>query len=173
MRWKWDRWRFSSGDAGFRIAAGFEYHPAPVKANGCDPGWCAGGPRFALDLDGSRDQVAAQAGVAWDLWHGLSRSLPQTRSDPLKRTAGSRSFGRSLHPPRYRDDYVVRQRNRVKRPSGLVTVDGWWWEPGEPPVHGVCDGPAVCPHRFGVSDVDGYLEGLPSDTVIVSLICHV
>ena len=222
-RWKWDRWRISCGhgDAGFRIAAGFEYHPGLVwGTNACEPGWCAGGPRFALDLDGRREEAALQAGAAWDTWHELSRLLPPARPlvDFLPGKGTQRAvdahriqpllqafFGSGVAPkiieayamPRLvvegadldkgvtgsldpvvdfavdREEYVAWQRDRAKWWGGLLTLDGWWREPGEPPVHGSCASLADCTHRLEISDVDDHLNALAHDVVIVALICHV
>jgi hypothetical protein len=55
----------------------------------------------------------------------------------------------------------------------VLTLDGWWFEPGGEVVHGACD-PKDCTHTppaIGLETED-YLAALPDDTLLVRLHCH-
>lgn len=59
----------------------------------------------------------------------------------------------------------------------LLTLDGWWYEDGDRPLHSACDDPAACPHppppALDAGGGPAYLAGLSADTLLVSLRCHV
>ncbi|MEU6344876.1 hypothetical protein ABZ883_28440 [Streptomyces sp. NPDC046977] len=59
----------------------------------------------------------------------------------------------------------------------VLTLDGWWYEDGEPGIHGACQSRATCPHApalpAGQKHMDGYLRDLPGDTLLVNVKCHV
>ncbi|MCX5403534.1 hypothetical protein OHA37_06515 [Streptomyces sp. NBC_00335] len=87
--------------------------------------------------------------------------------DPLE------SFGR-FHD---RDMCVWHYGRWAAACENVLTLDGWWCEQGEDPLHGACDDPAACPHTpppMGQLDsAAAYLAGLPDDTLLVSVRCHV
>jgi hypothetical protein len=64
--------------------------------------WVAGGPKRALDIDGTRDAVAAHAALHWD------------QSDAERRSGMSR------------DAYVQRERDRAIPGYALLTEAGEW-----------------------------------------------
>ncbi|MFE9560794.1 hypothetical protein ACFYM0_06775 [Streptomyces sp. NPDC006487] len=76
-----------------------------------------------------------------------------------------------------REEFARRGAREVVGPCNLLTLDGWWYEDGDLPVHGACDDPAVCPHpppsALGAGGGPAYLAGLPADTLLVSVRCHV
>ncbi|MFG2876542.1 hypothetical protein ACGFYU_16385 [Streptomyces sp. NPDC048337] len=61
--------------------------------------------------------------------------------------------------------------------ENVLTLDGWWCEWGDDPLHGACDDPTACPHTPPPTRepeaVAAYLAGLPEDTLLVSVRCHV
>ncbi|MFJ3725958.1 hypothetical protein ACIPYQ_25805 [Streptomyces sp. NPDC090045] len=78
---------------------------------------------------------------------------------------------------RSREEFVAREAARATGPGNLLTLDGWWWEEGSRPVHGACDDPATCPHTPpsapGPLGTTAHLAGLPDETLLVSVRCHV
>lgn len=76
-----------------------------------------------------------------------------------------------------REDFAARQASYVLSASSVLTLNGWWCEIGEEPVHGACDSRAACPHTHpltapGWNAAHRYLEALPGDTLLVHLRCH-
>lgn len=80
-----------------------------------------------------------------------------------------------------RGQFAWRGAREAVDPCNLLTLDGWWYEDGGWPLHGACDDPDACPHlpppelEAGGEGGGGpaYLAGLPADTLLVSLRCHV
>lgn len=74
-----------------------------------------------------------------------------------------------------RAEFVQSVSYRAKSFHDLLTLDGWWIEDRDRPVHGACD-PALCPHKEQgaqyAADIDGYIEGLPAEAFLVRLKCH-
>ncbi|MEU6296086.1 hypothetical protein [Streptomyces erythrochromogenes] len=101
--------------------------------------------------------------------------------DPADETFRFALFGTS-DPRRWigerdREEFVAREAERATGPCNLLTVEGWWWEEGHRPVHGACDDPATCPHTPpaapGPAGTAAHLAGLPDDTLLVYVRCHV
>ncbi|MFB7466026.1 hypothetical protein ACFCZ1_21435 [Streptomyces sp. NPDC056224] len=80
-----------------------------------------------------------------------------------------------------REEFVRLHAESAVPGGSVLTLDGWWCEPGDQPLHGACEGPAVCPHTPPFEWTDApwyhgsgrYLEELPGDTVLVRVRCHV
>ncbi|MFB7177157.1 hypothetical protein ACFCYI_05575 [Streptomyces sp. NPDC056257] len=75
-----------------------------------------------------------------------------------------------------REEFARRCAGWVEGRANILTLDGWWWEDGEPPLHGACDDPETCPHAppgAGRGGPGAYLARLPADTLLVSVRCHV
>jgi len=76
-----------------------------------------------------------------------------------------------------RDEFVERRVSAALHRRNVLTLDGWWYEDGGSGIHGACHSPAECPHEpelpAGQERIDGYLAGLPGDTLLVNLHCHV
>ncbi|MEV0719084.1 hypothetical protein [Asanoa sp. NPDC050611] len=116
---------------------------------------------------------------------GRRRAERQYRAQPLLRhlhdalffTAGAVGQWPEILPwfSLDREQYVARRVEETRRPSELLTLDGWWVELGYPPVHGSCESLDDCPHRAGRTqpwtraDMAAYLEGLSEDIIIVRL----
>ncbi|GJF34987.1 hypothetical protein KNE206_76870 [Kitasatospora sp. NE20-6] len=76
--------------------------------------------------------------------------------------------------PGTRDEYI-REFTRPRTGTDLLTVDGWWLEPGGDAFHAVCE-PDSCPHRRplpGLRFSDEYVAGLPGDTILLRMVGHV
>ncbi|MFD0278085.1 hypothetical protein ACFVHB_29840 [Kitasatospora sp. NPDC127111] len=80
---------------------------------------------------------------------------------------------------RTREQYTEVWAASVVPSHNVLTLDGWWYEPGEQdhPLHGTCASPAECHHRPGTGKgwpgVLAYLLALPADTLLVNTHCHV
>lgn len=75
-----------------------------------------------------------------------------------------------------REEFACRGAGWLEGATNLLTLDGWWWEDGGPPLHGVCDDPETCPHAppgAGRGAPGAYPARLPADTLLVSVRCHV
>ncbi|WUD75016.1 hypothetical protein OG937_26640 [Streptomyces sp. NBC_00510] len=76
-----------------------------------------------------------------------------------------------------RETFVGQQVSSSLRTRNVLTLNGWWYEDGGPGIHGECNGPATCPRKPELpaeqERVDGYLRGLPGDTLLVNVKCHV
>ncbi|WP_405832797.1 MULTISPECIES: hypothetical protein [unclassified Streptomyces] len=76
-----------------------------------------------------------------------------------------------------REAYVSYGGSWAAACENLLTLDGWWCERGRAPLHGACGDPAACPHTPpSVRDAQAaaaHLAGLPADTLLVSVRCHV
>lgn len=135
---------------------------------------------------------SAEIEAAWD--EARAAYLAQTPAAPFRRWAaelpvdpaadGFESVLRDIDDPlgtfgRYRDrDMCVwHYGGWAAAGENVLTLDGWWCEWGEAPLHGACDDPATCPHtppttgKLGGAAV--YLAALPQDTLLVSVRCHV
>lgn len=119
--------------------------------------------------------------------------LAQTPAGPFRKWAaglpadpvpgGFDSFLRDLEDPfsvfrgSTRKGFVQRGAGWAAARGNLLTLDGWWCEQGYDPLHGACDDPAACPHTPSATGEPGsaaaYLAGLPDDTLLVSVRCHV
>ncbi|MEV0318102.1 hypothetical protein ACIBKX_07545 [Streptomyces sp. NPDC050658] len=73
--------------------------------------------------------------------------------------------------------FVDRQSGLALRSRNVLTLGGWWYEDGEPGIHGACQSPAQCPHQPelppGQEHIQRYLAGLPAGTLLVNVRCHV
>ncbi|MFE2142453.1 hypothetical protein ACFXA3_12010 [Streptomyces sp. NPDC059456] len=77
-----------------------------------------------------------------------------------------------------RAEFAAQHASHVLVARSVLTLDGWWCEAGDEPLHGACDGPAVCPNTPpltgpGWNAAHRYLEALPADTLLVCVRCHV
>ena len=76
-----------------------------------------------------------------------------------------------------RDRYVRRLVAQALGAYDLLTLDGWWIEYPAWKTHGSCVAAENCAHSPEGYDPEdglvGYLDGLPAQTLIVSLKCHV
>ncbi|WP_224280577.1 hypothetical protein [Streptomyces sp. LS1784] len=74
-----------------------------------------------------------------------------------------------------RADFVRRVTARIQQPD-LLTLDGWWIEDGDSPVHGICEDWGTCPHLEDgwhyQHDIGGYLDALADDVLLIKLKCH-
>ncbi|MFB6615228.1 hypothetical protein ACFCV9_13595 [Streptomyces sp. NPDC056367] len=116
-------------------------------------------------------QTPAEAFARWADGLSIAPGLEEFRSHFLGTADPRRWIGE-----RTREEYVTTEARRADRPANLLTLDGWWWEEGDPPLHGACDDPATCHHTPPTADeygTPGYLAGLPDDTLLVYLRCHV
>ncbi len=120
---------------------------------------------------------------------GSDRAHRRYRDQPLIRELmAAPSFGAgALHHIRDvlpwfampRDQYVATRVEETRRRSELLTLDGWWVELNDAPVHGACESLDTCPHRDGMTrpwsraDMAAYLEQLPGAAIVVSVHCHV
>ncbi|WP_405487272.1 hypothetical protein [Streptomyces sp. NBC_00096] len=86
--------------------------------------------------------------------------------DPLREIGGCR-----------REAYVHFGSVRAAACENVLTLDGWWCEWGEAPLHGTCEDPASCPHappdRRERGSAAAHLAKLPADTLLGSVRCHV
>ncbi|MFJ9442083.1 hypothetical protein ACIRRH_09435 [Kitasatospora sp. NPDC101235] len=80
---------------------------------------------------------------------------------------------------RSRREYVESYAFSLLFPRNVLTLGGWWWDDdeNEEPLHGACHGRAACTHKPDVPgtrhDVLTYLTGLPGNTLLVNVRCHV
>ncbi|WP_327412594.1 hypothetical protein [Streptomyces sp. NBC_01233] len=78
---------------------------------------------------------------------------------------------------RSREEFLAFRADQAVSHGNVLTLDGWWCEEGCDPVHGACDDPASCPRTPPYLQEPGageaYLAGLPADTLLVSVRCHV
>ncbi|MFF1408895.1 hypothetical protein ACFVX6_03700 [Streptomyces sp. NPDC058289] len=78
---------------------------------------------------------------------------------------------------RTREEFVTDGAGWALRHHNIPTLDGWWCEAGDEPLHGACDDPATCPHDPPPTRRPGgtaaYLAGLPDDALLVYLRCHI
>ncbi|MET8539844.1 hypothetical protein ABZW03_04180 [Kitasatospora sp. NPDC004799] len=78
---------------------------------------------------------------------------------------------------RSREEFVRTYAFSLLPRRNVLTLDGWWCDESEEPLHGACPGRATCTHVPDVADeqldVLTYLIGLPGDTLLVSVRCHV
>ncbi|MFJ7269583.1 hypothetical protein ACIQV3_23550 [Streptomyces sp. NPDC099050] len=234
----WDSWAIRGGTdrEGFRVLPGRADDPRLVAEDplsdgtvrSAEPGWCAGGPREALDLAAIRTDAGELAGAAWDAWHRLAPSHPpftpflQPSGAPWPDLDAYRA-GRRAHAAAWeafaaqpllaahedavldlmatrrgystdgllgtlpygapalctREEYVARRTSGACLVRNVLTLDGWWCEAGDDPVHAGCEPPPDCPHPrpFPQAPVarnaaDRYLEALPGDTLLVWLRVH-
>ncbi|MET9688933.1 hypothetical protein ABZY81_10690 [Streptomyces sp. NPDC006514] len=76
-----------------------------------------------------------------------------------------------------REEFRAFGADRAVVHGNLLTLDGWWCEEGYDPVHGACDDQDACPHTPPYTQRPGageaHLAGLPDDTLLVSVRCHV
>ncbi|WP_371618722.1 hypothetical protein [Streptomyces sp. NBC_00454] len=78
---------------------------------------------------------------------------------------------------RTRETYVGYGSGWAAACENVLTLDGWWCEWGEDPLHGACDDPGSCPHTppstRRIGSAGAHLAGLPGDTLLVYVRCHV
>ncbi|MEV7522004.1 hypothetical protein [Streptomyces sp. NPDC091371] len=159
--WIWDHWRIggSANGRGYRIRPGHEtdprlIHDQPLPDGSREPSlpgrpWGDFCPEW---LPGTDYEYLAQTPVA-----AFARWADGLRLDPS-------------------EEYVRTEARRADWPGSLLTPDGGWWEEGDRPLHGACDDPGTCPHTPPTTDEyggPGYLAGLPDDTLLVGVRCHV
>ncbi|WP_327279425.1 MULTISPECIES: hypothetical protein [unclassified Streptomyces] len=77
-----------------------------------------------------------------------------------------------------RADFAARHASQLLVASSVLTLDGWWCESGEEPVHGACGSRAACPHAPPLTEpswsaAHRYLEALRGDALLVFLRRHV
>lgn len=76
-----------------------------------------------------------------------------------------------------REEFVEQRTFAALPEHNVLTLDGWWYEDGGPGIHGACNSPAECPHEPELpadqERIDGYLAGLPGDTLLIHVRCHV
>ncbi|WP_328392386.1 hypothetical protein OHS70_00345 [Streptomyces sp. NBC_00390] len=87
--------------------------------------------------------------------------LPDPREHPVIAFEGNRA------------DYVRHAVDGGWWHRDVLTLDGWWIEPGGWAVHGACD-PDDCPHTAPAigPDTELYLASLQEDTLLIRLHCH-
>ncbi|MFD7257029.1 hypothetical protein [Streptomyces sp. NPDC059874] len=75
-----------------------------------------------------------------------------------------------------REEFVRRESAACLPHEEVLTLDGWWVEGGEGPVHAACPLPRFCEHAPplapGHAGVQAYLEALPPDTLLVNVHCR-
>ncbi|MEV0534023.1 hypothetical protein [Kitasatospora sp. NPDC050463] len=78
---------------------------------------------------------------------------------------------------RSRQDYVSTYAASLLPRRNVLTLDGWWHDLDEEPLHGGCHGRATCVHEpdmaGGHLGAQAYLDDLPGDTLLVNVRCHV
>ncbi len=76
-----------------------------------------------------------------------------------------------------REEFAALGRARTNWYGGVLTLDGWWCDPDEDPVHATCPDWDSCPHLADTvnhaADVGAYLRSLPADTHVAYVRCHV
>ncbi|MER5866626.1 hypothetical protein [Kitasatospora sp. NPDC002040] len=86
-------------------------------------------------------------------------------ADPVAKVGGSS-----------REEFIARCTPYALRRRNVLTLEGWWYEDGDPGVHGACHSDA-CPHEPdlapGFGHVNSYLAALPGGTLLVNVHCHV
>uniref|UniRef100_A0AAU2V7H0 Uncharacterized protein n=1 Tax=Streptomyces sp. NBC_00003 TaxID=2903608 RepID=A0AAU2V7H0_9ACTN len=134
----------------------------------------------------SQTTVARRTGeIGTEYWsQPLIRAFGEAL-DTLHRTRRTYRFGgllSSLDPvsdigEASREEFASRQGHFALKRRNVLTLGGWWYEIGDPPLHGACQSPSQCPHEpdvgEGVVAVDAYLRGLAPDTLLVRVHCHV
>ncbi|MFD3466102.1 hypothetical protein ACFWWM_07000 [Streptomyces sp. NPDC058682] len=106
------------------------------------------------------------AGLPDHLDAGFFREVLRHVDDPLRRVGG---YGR--------EEFLAFGADRAVAHGNVLTLDGWWCEKGYDPVHGACDDQGACPHTPPYTQRPGageaHLAGLPDDTLLVHVRCHV
>ncbi len=131
----------------------------------------AGGTHASYET--SQEAAAYRAQPAVRAWAEIAPAL--ARPD----IAAHFSFdGQAIHIGRRgREEYVAKWEFSLLPERNVLTAGGWWYEPGEAPLHGACRTPADCVHAPDVDEgrpgVQSYLLALPADTLLVNVRCHV
>ncbi|MFJ7061421.1 hypothetical protein ACIQVA_27485 [Streptomyces microflavus] len=131
----------------------------------------AGGTRDSYETSREATDYRAQSAVR--AWVDIAPAL--ARPD----IADHFSFG--WNPvgigQRSREEYVAIHEFSILPLRNVLTLSGWWYEVGDPPLHGACHGPLECAHEpdFGREHVgvQSYLNALPAETLLVNVHCHV
>ncbi|MFD9408721.1 hypothetical protein ACFWBN_17125 [Streptomyces sp. NPDC059989] len=78
---------------------------------------------------------------------------------------------------RSREEYIATYEFSLLPRRNVLSLGGWWYELGDAPLHGACHGRLECVHEpnfgMGGEGVQSYLIGLPADTLLVNVRCHV
>ncbi|MFF4378445.1 hypothetical protein [Kitasatospora sp. NPDC001547] len=157
----WDRWR--------EVAA--EHPVAHGESVFYGRHLADGGTRASYP--GSREAVAYRAQPALRAWAEVAPALE-------RRDLGDH-FTFDWDPvgigERSREEFTLAYAFSLLPPRGVLTLGGWWCDGDEEPLHGACRGRATCDHEPEVAgrhqDLLAYLIGLPGDTLLVNVRCHV
>ena len=75
-----------------------------------------------------------------------------------------------------RDAFVQEQTANALDAHNVLTLDGWWYEAGDPGIHAACQSQTDCPHTPEIPadqpHLEAYLAGLPPETLLINVSCH-
>ncbi|MGW6706612.1 hypothetical protein ACWGDE_17190 [Streptomyces sp. NPDC054956] len=163
----WDRWQeLLRGHPPVRPWEDFHPDRTRVERSGYDAAWSAAHEEY----------LAQTPAAAFRQW---AAELPADPADD-----GFDSFLRGIEDPsrtfrthREREWFVSYGAAWASPCGNVLTLDGWWCEQGYAPLHGACGDPETCTHTppplGGPGGAAAYLAGLPDDTLLVYVRCHV
>lgn len=203
---KWDWWVIGGRWGGY-----FPYHeeraslviaPEPGWSSPkIEPGYCDGGPKFALDLDRLRQDKADQARERHAKWVKVTAGTPEALPWSVFAENISEGNGYTVEQARteyysqpriaalkgtdfqFSDDpvsglqvpealYVERGRAQAVPGWAILTIDGRWIEQGSMGWWGMND--ATDGSRIGYWEVaNAYIESLPDSTFLIAVDCHI
>lgn len=203
---KWDWWVI-----GGRWGAHFKYRPQyehevlmPEKrwsSPDLRAGHCDGGPKYALDLAGTREEAAREARKTHEKYHRLVAGLPEGRSwaehramldsvpgytidmaredyrsQPRMKALKGTNFEWADDPIAYfrRPADVLAEQARASSVPGYATVrlDGRWMAPGEMGWF-ACSSDDEGDRIQYREAANAYVESLPDDVWLIMTDCHI
>jgi hypothetical protein len=206
-RAKWDWWvtggrwggyfRFRPEHASLVIP-----HEKQWSSPDVEPGYCDGGPKLALDLDGMRAEAAAQARERYAQWAKLTAGTPEALPWSVFTQNISEVNGYTIEQARteyhsqprvqaikdtdfdwFASDaiaelqvpeqvYVERARASAVPGWAVVTTDGRWMEQGRMGWWTMSD--ATEGSKIGFWEAaNAYIESLPDTTFLICIDCHI
>jgi hypothetical protein len=201
---KWD-WYVTGGRwAGhFRYKSGYEKEV--IRGEGLEhtpqTGRCDGGPKYALDLSGMRDEAEAKARRRWDGWQEISKgheplvpwhtytdniseeggyTIEKARLDyagqPLMKIIRGTEFDGFADPAEEFDcsenTYLDRARFGAVPGYALVTMKREWVAPGEMGWFAMSS-ESPLERVDATARMDAYIRALPRDAFLIMVDCHV
>lgn len=165
-----------------------------------EPGWCDGGPKYALDLPAMREEHARRARVAYDTWNKITAGTPealpwsvfaakiceeydakqareeyynQPRVQVIKDTDLDWFGGDAVEEMQVPEEvYIERARAGAVPGWATLTIDGRWMEKGQMGWWAMND--ATEGSKIGYLEVaNAYIDSLPDETYLVAVDCHI